>query len=151
MKKLKGRNALLDKAMSLALKRTAMRIFFGGETLEETMKRCDQLLSGGMGIIVDYAPPEESSKADMDPNIVKSYYARIADMYKQTIEGCEKLHGKYPEGSVAIAIKISTIADYDTLKRLSAELTQKKVIDKDPRYADLYIQFRRISKKLRTS
>src|SRR5579872_5520249 len=97
-------NKVLDRLMGKLFKRTAMRVFFGGETLEETMARCDQLLSRNTGVIVDYAAPENGHITDPD-----HYTRRIPDTYRKTIDGCAELRRKHPDKNVAVAVKISTL------------------------------------------
>lgn len=143
MDKLSGKSKALDQLMGTLFKRTAMRVFFGGETLEETMSRCDQLLSRGTGVIVDYAAPENENITSAD------HYSRaVPDTYRKTIDACANLRAKYPDKNVAVAVKISTLAHYEELKTLNHELLNptERGADYDTRYRALEERFEAIAR-----
>lgn len=136
--KCSGKSRVLDKLLSTLFKRTAMRVFFGGETTGETMARCEQLLSRGIGVIVDYTAPENGHVIDTN-----HYSGFVPSMYIHTIDGCATLRKHHPDQNIAVAIKVSTLADYEELKNLNRELLnpQHREADYDARYKALWERF----------
>lgn len=129
--------------MSILFKRTAMRVFFGGETLSEAMQRCKQLLRKGIGVIVDYSAPENVS------SLTPEHFSKVVPAtYRETIDKCAEIQVKFPNQTVAVAIKPSTLEAYDKLISLCHELKNPKDRRADfrTRYNDLSNRFQGIVK-----
>jgi hypothetical protein len=126
MEKVKEKFPRTEKLFSYAFRKTAGKVFFGGETLEEAKDKCGSLLQHGTGVIIDYAAPENGHGLPE-----KHYTEEVPARLRDTIKACAKLKDEFPRSTASLAIKISTLADYDFLKSVSGKLKQHAPLGED--------------------
>lgn len=113
------------------MERTAIKVFFGGVGEEKNLETARDLLKRGIGTIIDNAAPETQDGLNE-----QEAFARALEGYKKGLSICARLREEHAGGGIAAAFKFSTVASYEDLKAISAQLESpenrgKKIGEKD--------------------
>jgi hypothetical protein len=113
------------KLSNKAFHKTAGRVFFGGETLDQAKDRCASLMQRGHGVIIDYMAPENST------GLPESHYAvDVPNHLREVIAACGELKS-HSKQTVSLAIKVSTLADSRFLESVSAKLEKHAALSEE--------------------
>lgn len=104
-------------ATRFIMEHTAIKVFFGGVGEEKNMETARALLAREIGVIIDNAAPET-----LDGLNEQEAFARALEGYKKGLSICARLREEHAEGGIAAAFKFSTVANYEDLKAISAQL-----------------------------